>query len=335
MKMADKRLFIVAAIAIAAVLTVSGCTGTKTYGDTLSGRDIFDPSVFSMAVYSVTINDTANVTHEGLIITAFPNDKDGERLASVVFSDNNSTRADAWINHGVTDKVLVSDIQGNSVQVDGGNPMFNLTVFDQAWNTLDSTYSLLGMANITTSAGQFNGSYVYGADKVMISGGNPVSIQVMYFMNPLSSVPVMYMAKYPTGTAVYELQSVYGPHDKDSTPERAVQALFDSLDKGNYDAAARYWVTYDAASGKFKPLDRQMYDNFVADMTPVYGKNGGDMDLQYVYTYSVQPAGKINSYDAVIARYVNVQYDPAQIYAYTNEGNFSMVDIGGSWRFIA
>jgi hypothetical protein len=334
--MARKWMYLpAAALVVAAALIVSGCAGPRTYGSTLSGRDIFDPGTFSMARYSVVVNESGNVTNEGLIVTSYPYEKEGDRLTSVALTGDGSVRADAWLLRGRTDRVMMSAIDGPAVQVSGGSPTFNMTVFDRAWNSLDSAYTLVGRANVTNHAGQFDEAYVYAADRMMVFGSESTSFQALYFMHPSCPVPVMYMVNYPGGSAVYELESVYGPKDKDSTPERALQTMFDLLDRGDYDAAAWYWVEYDPDAGRFRPLDRQTYGEFLADISPVYGEAGEAMGVQYVLARSVAPATVAGGHDAAIVEYVSPHYDPALLNAYGMAGNFSMVKVNGGWRFIA
>jgi hypothetical protein len=97
--MSRKALSFVAMVAIAMVaVTIVGCTGPSQHGNTLSGRDIFDPQRFGMAVYNVTIDDGSNVSWHDFQVITHAGEPEGDRMTSVSFQKNGSTRADTMIS---------------------------------------------------------------------------------------------------------------------------------------------------------------------------------------------------------------------------------------------
>jgi hypothetical protein len=334
--MVPKWMFIAVAAIIAAALVVSGCTGANRAGnDMMNGADVFNPKSFSMATYVVAHNDSGTLSMSDLIVTAFPGEESGDRLTSVNIAGNYSTRADVWLamDGSKTEKVLMSDANLTDAMVSGGSPMINITVVDTAWNTLDSSYSLIGRANVSVPAGDFTGCYVYSANKTLSYESKPVTIQVYYFMHPSVSVPVMYAVYRAEGPVMYELTTFYGSSDHDSSPERVIQTYFDYIDQGRYDAASRYIVSYDETSGKFKPLDRDTYDEFATSMEKTYTNES--MHLQYVYTASVKPMNDYKGYTVATADFSSLHYSTATLTAYPIGGSFNFVNLGGQWRIIA
>jgi hypothetical protein len=335
--MSPKTLLLIALVTIAvATVMIAGCTGPSQSGSQLSGGDIFDPQRFSMAVYNVTMDDGVNVTWQDLLVITHAGEPEGDRLTSVSFQKKGSTRADSMISADgrKTVSVLITSINDTDVQINGGQLAFNMTVLDDAWNSLDDVYGLTGTANVTTPAGQFDGCNVYDARKTLYFGNVPSDILISYYMHPSSPVPVMYTVQGPSGKYTYTLQSVYLPGDRDSTPERVIQAFFDDLDNDRPDSAFDYLVTYDAVNGKFVSPDDATYRQYIENMNRTYGLGDESFRVQYVHTGALMPGVTQAGYNTPVVPWTSVHYQVGILYAYHLEGSFYMVDLDGHWRII-
>jgi hypothetical protein len=323
------------AIAMVAV-TIVGCTGPSQHGNTLSGRDIFDPQRFGMAVYNVTIDDGSNVSWHDFQVMTHAGEPEGDRLTSVSFQNNGSTRADTMISadRKKTVSVLLTSINGTDVQINGGQLSFNMTVIDDAWNSLDDEYQLSGTANVSTPAGRYDGCSVYGANKTLYFGNAASDIMVLYYMHPSSPVPVLYTVQGPSGLYTYTLQSVYLPDDNDSTPQRVVQAFFDDLDNSRQESAFDYLVTYDAVSRKFVSPDDATYLQYLENMNRTYGLGDESFRVQYVHAGAPMPGVTQAGYNTPAVPWTSVHYQVGNLYAYRLDGSFYMVDLDGHWRII-
>ncbi len=335
--MSPKTLLLTAFVTIALVaMAIAGCTGPSQSGSTISGGDIFDPQRFSMAVYNVTMDDGASVTWQDLQVITNAGEPEGNRLTSVSFQKNGSTRADSMIStdRRKTVSVLITDINGTDVRINGGELAFNMTVFDEAWNSLDDVYSLTGTADVTTPAGKFDGCSVYGIKKTLYFGSVPSDIRISYYLHKSSPVPVMYTVEGSSGKYTYLLQSVYLPADMDSTAERVIQAFFDDLDNSRPDSAFNYLVTYDAVNGSFVSPDDATYREYIENMNRTYGLGDESFRVQYVHAGAPAPGVTVAGHDTPLVPWTSVHYQVGNLYAYRLEGSFYMVDLDGHWRII-
>ncbi len=336
--MSRKILLLAALVAIAAIaMTIAGCSGTTGQGSTLSGGDIFDPQRFSMAVYNVTMDNGVDVSYQDLQMITHPGEPEGDRLTSVSFQKNDSTRADAMISaDGLkTVSMLITTINQSNVQINGGQPAFNMTIIDDAWNSLDDVYKLAGTDNVSTPAGRYDGCNVYGSKKKLYFDNESQDIEVLYYMHPSSPVPVKYTIRGPSGLYTYTLQSVYQPGDMDSTPQRVVQAFFDDLDNGRPASAFNYLVTYDAVSGRFVSPDDATYREFLDNMNRTYGLGDESFRVQYVKAgVPGQSVTTLAGHQTPLVAWTSVHYQVGIMYAYRLNGSFYMVDLDGHWRII-
>ena len=334
----SRNLRILAAFVFIVVIAaaVAGCSGTAGDGNTLSGRDIFDPQRFSMAVYNVSTDDGGSVSWHDFRLITHPGEPEGDRLTSVSSEDNVSTRADAMISadRRKTVSVLITGINGTAVQINGGQLSFNLTTLDDAWNSLDDAYAQAGTANVSTPAGKFDGCTVYAGNKTLYFGGASSDIRILYYMHPSSPVPVLYTVESPAGLSTYTLQSVYLPGDKDSTPERLIQAFFDDLDNGRPESAFDCLVTYDAVHGRFVPPDDATYRLFLENMNRTYGLGDESYRVQYVDTGAPGPGVTQAGHATPLVPWSSVHYLVGNLYAYRLSGSFYMVDLDGHWKII-
>lgn len=323
-------------VAVAAAVTVAGCTGSKTESSTLSGKDIFDPAKFSLAKYDVTLNVTGNVSHRQFLVLTSQNEKDGDRITSEEIDGSSSVRTDVWINRErtVTPNVVITAINSTNIMVTGGYPPFNMTTADKAWNPLEATYTLTGKASVETPAGKYENCSVYQTDRQLGYGDTFVTTRVTYYIHPSEPVPVRYVIEMPSAAYEYDLAGAYGPNDRDSTPERVIQAFFSSLEQGDTDSAASYVVTYDGAEAKYKPLAGSSYQDFLQGAGVTYGNSTGAMHVQYVLTAGTTPAERTGGKEVVTARWSSVQYQYEPLYAYDLEGSFNVVNIGGHWKLV-
>lgn len=332
----SRKTLLMAAVAIAmAAVMIAGCTGTSGHGKTLSGRDIFDPQKFGMAEYGVLSQD-GSASGQGFLVIAHPGETDGDRLTSVVFSDNVSTRADVVItpNGRLSKSALITDIDHGSVVISGGSPTINMTTIDGTWNTLEDTYTFIRTANVTVPAGQYDGCSVYGANKTIYYDNDTVSMQVLYYIHPSSPVPVLYTITGATGQYSYGLLSVYAKGDMDSTPGRMIQTFFDDLDNNRLDSAFKYLVTYNAASGAFQSPDAATYQLFLDNMNRTYQFGSEGFRVQYVYETSMAQAASPAGYQSYLVGWTSLHYLPATLNAYRIDGSFYMVEQDGHWRII-
>jgi hypothetical protein len=333
----SRNALLAAALVITAVaVAIAGCScGSKNSG-MLSGADIFDPQEFSMAIYDVTLAAGDNLSHQSFIVVSNTSGKDGDVLTSIAFRDNVSTRADTLISHDGTRtlNVLISDINDNTLQFSGGSPMFNMTVYDKAWNTLDDLYGPAGSANVTVPAGIFEGCKIYGSNKTLVFGSESAAVQVFYYMHPSSPVPVMYEVKSPTDTYTYRLKHVYLPGDVAGTPERVVQSFFDDLDNGRLDEAFKCLVTYDQNRGRFIAPDDSTYRQFLTNMSRTYQTGDESYRVQFVDVRAVVPVISLQSDNMCLVQWESIHYQVGTLSVYRMSGSFDVTEIGGQWRII-
>jgi hypothetical protein len=330
----SRNTLLAAALVIAAVaVAIAGCSGGQKAGSTLIGADIFDPQRFSMAIYDVTL---AGADDGGLIVISNTSGKDGDMLTSVVFRDNLSTRADTLISKDrkKTLNTLIIDVNDNTLQYSGGQPMFNMTIYDQAWNSLDDVYGPSGSANVTVPAGTYDGCQVYGSTKTLVFGNDSTSVQVLYYMHPSSPVPVMYEVKGPAGTYTYRLKHVYAPGDVASTPERVVQFFFDALDNGRLDDAFQCLVTYDENLSSFRAPDDATYAQFLENMNRTYLTGDTSYRVQFVDVLSVEPVSSLLSANMSQVQWESIHYQVSTLSVYRLNGSFYVTEIDGQWRII-
>ncbi len=320
-------------VAVAAV--IAGCFGAKD-DSTLIGSAVFDPQRFSMAVYDVTLKSGDNVSSQGFIVMSNTSGNEGDVLMSIAFHDNISTRADTLISrdHTETLNVLISSIDGSTMQFSGGSPMFHMTTFDQAWNSLDDVYAKTGSANVTVPAGTFDGCSVYGSNKSISINGETSDVQVFYYMHPSSPVPVRFEVIGTTETYTYDLKHAYQPGDTASTPERVVQSFFDDLDNGRLDDAFDCLVTYDDSNSRFVPPDDDTYRQFIENMNRTYMTGDQSYRVQFVDVRSVEPVTSLMSDNLCLVHWDSVHYQVGTLNAFRMSGSFYVTEIDGKWRII-
>ena len=335
MKNTNMILLILIIAAIAAMVSISGCTApAKETKTTISGKDLFDPVTFSMATYLQADNIDNNTTQ--FIVLAYPKEANGNRLSSIVLNSQGSMRGDIWINKSGdhTNKVIVTDVTPQSINSQTLNLPYNLTVIDQAWNTIETDYFLVGYDNVTVPAGQFDNCTVYGTKKTLMSGDTPVNVTVFYYLHPSVPVPVSYVIEYPSESIVYGLESVYGPNDVDSTPERVIQSYMDLLNESQYTQAAQLLVKIDT-DGSIHHLSRQDVLRLNDNMAQTYGEKGGKMIVQYVSVDTVQAADDVDGHKAASAHWTSVQYLPSSGMALLIDKTSKVVDVNGHWKIVA
>jgi hypothetical protein len=333
----SRSTLLAAALVITAVaVAIAGCSGGSKDSSMLSGADIFDPHRFSMATYDVTLTRGDNVSHQGFIVMANTSGKEGDVLTSISFHDNVSARADTLIsrNGKKTLNVLISDINESSLQFSGGSPLFNMTLLDQAWNSLDENYKLWGTANVTVPAGTFADCSVYGGSKSVVFGGESSQVQVFYYMHPSSAVPVMYEVNGTAGLYVYRLKHVYELGDIAGTPERVVQSFFDDLDNGRLDEAFKCLTTYDQNSGRYKAPDDSTYREFLANMNRTYRTGDESYRVQFVNVSPSQPVTSQLGDNIRLVPWDSIHYQVGTLSVYRLSGSFYVAEIGGQWRII-
>lgn len=328
-------LLILIVAAMAAMVSISGCTApvqeTKT---TISGIDLFNPVKFSMATYIQA--DTIDNNTSQFMVLVYPKETNGNRLSSIVISGQESMRGDVWINKSGdhTNKVVVTDVTPQSINSQTLNLPYNLTVIDQAWNTIETQYTLVGHDNVTVPAGSFDNCAVYGTKKTLMSGDTPVNVTVFYYLHPSVPVPVSYVVQYPDESIVYGLQSVYLPNDADSTPERAIQSYMDLLNESQYTQAAELLVKVDK-DGSIHHLSRQDVLKLNDNMAQTYGEKGGKTIVQYVSVDTVQKADDVDGHMATSAHWTSVQYMPSSGMALLIDKTSKVVDVNGHWKIVA
>jgi hypothetical protein len=330
----SRNALLAAALVIAAVaVTIAGCSGTSKDRSTFSGADIFDPQRFSLAIYDVTLDGADD---GGFIVAANTTGKEGDVLTSVAFRDNVSTRADTLINRDGTKtlNVLLSDINESSLEFSGGWPMFNMTVYDQAWNSLDDVYGLAGSANVTVPAGTFDDCQVYSSNKTLVFGGESTLVQVLYYIHTSSPVPVLYEVKGPAGTYAYRLKHVYLPGDVASTPERVVQSFFDDLDNGRLADAFKCLVTSDENSSSFRTPDDATYRQFLENMDRTYRTGDESYRVQFVDVQAIVPVTSLQSDHMCLVQWESTHYQVGTLSVYRLSGSFYVTRIDGQWRII-
>ncbi|HTY91359.1 MAG TPA: hypothetical protein VMC84_09300 [Methanocella sp.] len=319
-------------IVLAAIVSLAGCTAPSTdHKATLAGKDVFDPAKFSMATYTIA---TAENQSQGLLtVLAYPGEKDGDRLASVTVSGNVSSRLDAWLNrsHEGVNNATLTVIDGEGMQTVAMPKSLNMTTMDETWNTPGSTYDYYGTDSVIVPAGQYNNCTVYYGTKTIQYMGSNLSFEVIYYMHPSSPVPIFYMVKSSDGIVAYALNSVYGPDDIDSTPERTAQSYFDRISSGEYTRAARLLVTVDGST--LKPMGRDSILSMEENMSRTYGTAGEKMAIQYILTDSIQSTGRIGGHNAVAVHWSSIHYSRSPGQVYYIDGTFNMVDDGG-WKII-
>ncbi len=320
-------------VAVVAITLTAGCTAPTQNKDTLYGKDIFNPSRFSMATYVAGIAGEQSSSMDFIVLSSL-DENDGDRLTSVAVSGDNSSRMDVWLNRsreGINND-LITVIDNNSIQSASPSASFNVTTMDQTWNTPGSIYKLTGQDSVTVPAGTFDNCSIYSAEKSIVYQDQSVDLVVSYYMHPSSPVPVLYTVQINGQTLVYGLKSFYLPGDFTSTPERTIQSYFDRLSSGDYYSASRLLVTVNGS--QIKSLSSAAVDSMASNMTGTYGKNGDKMAVQYVITDSVQPAGQIAGHDAVVATWNSIHYDRAPGQVYALDGTFNMVNDSGDWKII-
>jgi hypothetical protein len=331
-KRSTSIILILAALAV--IVITAGCTAPAQNKDILSGKDIFNPSKFSMATYMMGTTASTDLIGE-LVVVSYPGEKAGDRLASILITPSTSTRMDVWLNktrEGIN-KEIVTAIDNASVQVASPTAGFNMTTIDQTWNTPGSTYHLYGNESVTVPAGAYENCSVYYGVKSVVLDNETLNMSVLYYMHPSSPVPVLYVVNFEGGSLVYALGSVYMPGDIDSSPERAVQSYFDRLESGDYLKASRLILT--SSGSTFKPMTKDGIDRMSSNMEQTFGKDGGLTSIQYVIVDSVQSIGDLNGYEAVTARWHSVQYTPSTGQIYSINDTFNMVNDNGGWKIIA
>jgi hypothetical protein len=314
---------------IAVVLSMAGCTTpAQTNKDTLYGKDIFDPSKFSMATYTIGTEASENIGQ--LTVLSYTGEADGDRLASIRSNEAVSSRMDTWLNRsreGIN-KAIVTSVDSSGIQVAAPSDAFKVTMMDGAWNSPGSVYKSYDTQTVTVAAGTFeNCSIYYGTKDIMFENGT-VNLTVVYYMHPSSPVPVLYIIKLPSGYVSYALKSVYLPGDVDSTPERTAQSYFDRIGSGEYNKAARLLIKADG-----KPMDKASVDEMQKNMERTYGKAGEKMAIQYVTSDTATPIGTKNGNEAAAVQWHSIQYDLSSGEVYAINGTFEMVNDGG-WKII-
>lgn len=324
-------IYVLILIALTAIVSTAGCTAPATDHSTLAGKDVFNPSKFSMATY--TIAAAGNQSPGLLIVLAYPGEKGGDRLSSVVASGNVSSRLDVWLGRG-HDKInnaTMTIIDDGGMQTVKMPEALNMTTMDQAWNTPGSTYAYYGTDSIDVPAGSYENCSIYYGTKHIEYAGTSHDLEVMYYMHPSSPVPILYMVKTADGTIAYALRSVYGPDDVDGTPERTAQSYFDRVSTGDYTSAARLLVKADGSS--LKPMDRASIAGMEENMSRTYGTAGEKMTVQYVLIDTIQSIGAIGGHNAVTVHWSSIHYSRSPGEVYYIDGTFNMVDDGG-WKII-
>lgn len=327
-----KLRYVLVLIVLAAIVSMAGCTAPATdHKTTLSGKDVFDPTKFSMATYAIVTS--GNQSTGLLTLLAYPGEKDGDRLVSVAVAGNVSSRMDTWLNrsHEGVNNATMTLIDDGGMQTVAMPKAFNMTTMDQTWNTPGSEYAYYGSDSATVPAGEYNNCSVYYGTKNIQYMGSTLNLEIIYYMHPSSPVPVFYLVKSPDGVVAYALRSVYGPDDVDSTPERTVQSYFDRISSGEYTRAARLLVTADGSM--LKPLDRTTIVGMEENMSRTYGTAGETMAVQYVITDTPRSTGTIGGHNAVAVHWGSIHYTRSPGEVYYIDGTFNMVDDGG-WKII-
>ncbi len=319
-------------IALAAILSMSGCTA-PTAGDktTLTGKDIFDPSKFSMATYLMATSDNQST---GLFtVLAYPGEGDGDRLSSVLVSGNTSSRMDVWLNrrHDGINNATMTIVDGSGMQSVAMPKALNMTTMDGTWNGPGSTYAYYGTDTVTVPAGTYKNCTIYYGTKHVRYMDASLDVEVMYYVHESSPVPVFSMVKTGDGSVAYALRSVYGPGDIDSTPERAVQSYFDRIGSGEYSRAARLLVK--AEGSGLKPMDSASIAGMAKNMSATYGTAGEKMGIQYVLIDDISSAGTIGGHDKIRVHWSSIHYSRSPGEVYYIEGTFNMADDSG-WKII-
>jgi hypothetical protein len=154
--MVDKSIkFALILITLAVVVSMAGCTAPATdHKTTLVGKDVFDPSKFSMATYTLAAGGIENI---GLLtVLGYPGEKDGDRLSSVSVAGNVSSRMDVWLDrkHEEVNNATMTIIDDGGMQTMALPKALNMTTMDQTWNTPGSTYAYYGTDSVTVPAGE-------------------------------------------------------------------------------------------------------------------------------------------------------------------------------------
>ncbi len=324
--------YVLTLIALTAILSMAGCTAPTTKDNTtLVGKDVFDPSKFSMATYVMATSDNQST---GLFtVLAYPGEEDGDRLSSVLVSGNVSSRMDVWLtrSHEGVNNATMTLVDGDGMQTVAMPKALNMTTMDDTWNGPGSTYAYYGMDTVTVPAGTYENCTIYYGTKHIQHMDVSLDVEVMYYMHESSPVPVLYMVKTEDGSVAYALRSVYGPDDIDSTPERAVQSYFDRISSGEYTRAARLLVK--AEGSGLKPMDSASIAGLGKNMSLTYGTAGEKMAVQYVFIDNIRSAGTMGGRDAITVHWRSIHYTRAPGEVYYIEGTFNMADDAG-WKII-
>jgi hypothetical protein len=322
--------YILILIALTAIVSMAGCAApAQEHKDTLTGKDVFNPSTFSMATYITEGNQSTGQ----LKLLSYTGEEDGDRLASVEVADGVSRRMDVWLDRArdSVNKATMTVIDQSGMQVVEMPEAFNMTTMDRTWNTPGATYAYYGNDTAIVPAGKYaNCSVYYGEKHIQFEGGS-LNLTVVYYMHPSSPVPVLYMVKSTDGIITYALQSVYGPDDIDSSPERAAQSYFDRIGTGDYAKAARLLVKAEGSS--LKPMDRASIAEMEKNMEQTYGEAGEKMGIQYVITDAPRSTGTIGGHEAVTMHWSSIHYSRTPGQVYSIDGSFNMVNDGG-WKII-
>jgi hypothetical protein len=324
--------YLIILIALTATLSIAGCAAPNSKDNTtLVGKDVFDPSKFSMATYLMATSDNQST---GLFtVLAYPGEEDGDRLSSVIVSGNVSSRMDVWLNrsHEGVNNATMTLVDSGDMQTVAMPKALDMTTMDDTWNSPGSTYTYYGTDSVTVPAGTYENCTIYYGTKHIQYMGASLDVEVMYYMHESSPVPIFYMVKTQDGSVAYALRSVYGPGDIDSTPERTVQSYFDRIGSGEYTRAARLLVK--AEGSNLKPLDSASIAGMGKNMSLTYGTAGEKMAVQYVLIDSMRSAGIIGDRDAIIVHWSSIHYSRSPGEVYYIEGTFNMADDGG-WKII-
>jgi hypothetical protein len=318
--------------ALAVIVSAAGCTApAQENKDILNGKDVFDPSKFSMAVYSIVLDGSQNAGT--FTVLSYPGEDHGNRLTSVEVSGNSSRRMDVWLNRsgeGVN-RGMITVIDSSGMQMVDTTNEINMTTIDGTWNTPGSRYTYYCQDTATVPAGVYENCSVYYGIKTIRFNESTTDLTVLFYLHPSSPVPVLFMVKTPDGVAAYALNGVYGPGDVNGSPERAIQSYFDRIGSGDYLKASRLLVKTEGSS--FKPMDRGSITEMENNMAQTYGRSGEKMAIQYVITDSITPMGIIGGHEAVAAHWISIQYSRTPGEIYIIDGTFDMVNDGG-WKII-
>ena len=90
-----KKYSIIALILIISTVLVAGCTAAEQKSGTLYGKDLFDPTKFTYALYDITISHNGEDSRSSLLVYAGKDNSGGYRITTVQLYDDGSVRTDA------------------------------------------------------------------------------------------------------------------------------------------------------------------------------------------------------------------------------------------------